>query len=390
MARADYVLQPGDTVRVNVIGLAELDAVAAIDNDGVLRFPLFEPIEAADLTLTALQDSMRGAVVGRLLRRYDASSAPSFVTLNPDDLYLSVGEYRPVHVYGAVGRPGSLPYRPGVTVRAAIAAAGGLSSVSAAFRGLSAPETGARLQGDFQSLSQERARLRAQLWRIDSALGESADPPDAATLGVSEAAAQSLIAAQTEMLALADKQRVDQLSYLTETIAQTEQRITILTEQVRLLTEGLKTDEEETQRISGLREKGIVAVNRLSDVKRAEVLSANRLLDTQNDLESVRMNRTRLLSELESFESRRREGLLADRQTMRGRLEELTVRLASLREQMAINGVTAVALDASLQSTTVITVHRRQGAVTLSHTPDLDELLQPGDVIEAQLIEPAL
>src|SRR5262249_58275355 len=47
------------------------------------------------------------------------------VILAPNDVDIIIAEYRPVYLNGDVAKPGEQPYRPGLTVRQAIALAGG-------------------------------------------------------------------------------------------------------------------------------------------------------------------------------------------------------------------------------------------------------------------------
>jgi polysaccharide export outer membrane protein len=383
-----YVLRPGDALRVTVSGMPELDATAAIDNDGYLRLPQFEPIPIAGRTVAAAMAEMRDAVDGRLFKRFDAAGSPTFVSLAADDLHLSVAAYRAVSVLGAVGAPRALPFQPGMTVRAALAASGGVSAVGQQLRGgVVDAAAAARLQADYGSLTLERARLRAESWRIMVQLGRAdpAVPPTEEELGVTAAVAESLVSAQRDQMATADSLRAKREAYLQSAIAQTSARIDILREQVDRQSEGLAGDEEELEKIKGLHARGVVPNDRLLDIRRAQTLSATRLLETQSDLERVRLDQERFKADLATIDDDLAAKLKTDLQTAASRLAEITLRLDAARAQLGMAGVAPaeVGLDAPRAK---VVVHRGVGADAVALEPGLDDLLEPGDVVEVELI----
>jgi len=230
-AAAAYLLQPGDIVRVLVVGMAELSGAAPIDNDGMLRLPQFTPVEADGRTVEAVQEDLRLTTAGRLVRRFDAAGTPVMLSVAGSEIYLTIDQYRPITMNGAVVRPGAVPFRPGMTVRAAIAEAGGISqlqnALSTGFTG--APDALAQVR----ALTQERALRRAERWRHQVLIGEARidAPPDAAALGVPEAAAASLIAAQSRLITLTMEQRATEDSFLEAAQKQINERQTILQRQ---------------------------------------------------------------------------------------------------------------------------------------------------------------
>ena len=56
---SEYRLQPGDAIRLNVIGFSDFNFVATIRGDGELTIPLMGNLNAAGLTFTELRTSHR-------------------------------------------------------------------------------------------------------------------------------------------------------------------------------------------------------------------------------------------------------------------------------------------------------------------------------------------
>jgi polysaccharide export outer membrane protein len=109
----EYRLGTGDIVSVRVYGGDEdlrLERVR-LDADGTLILP-FGDYKAHGRTTREVETAITESIRGRLLRNPRVS--------------VTIDEYRPFFVDGAVGRPGAYPYQPGLNVRRAITIAGGL------------------------------------------------------------------------------------------------------------------------------------------------------------------------------------------------------------------------------------------------------------------------
>lgn len=111
-----YALDSGDLLRVSVYGDAELTNTYRVDDAGSISMPLIGAIQA------------RGATTDALSRRVAASLAAGYMR-NPN-VAVEVAEYRPFFIQGAIGASGQYPYIYGMTVRAAISAAGGFSDTA--------------------------------------------------------------------------------------------------------------------------------------------------------------------------------------------------------------------------------------------------------------------
>jgi len=111
-AVADYRLMVGDKVRVTQYDLATETGEYTVDPAGAITVPPLAPVAVAGMTPAAAARMIEKKFTeGGLLR------APRVT--------LEVTVYGPVFVLGEVARPGEFVYKPGMSLLAAVAAAGG-------------------------------------------------------------------------------------------------------------------------------------------------------------------------------------------------------------------------------------------------------------------------
>jgi polysaccharide export outer membrane protein len=108
-----YVINPGDVLHLEVFGEPELNLDVTVDAAGFLEYPFAGKVKAASHTVNEVQKE----ILARLKDGY-------FV--NPQ-LLVTVRKYKPVFVQGEVNNAGAFDFQPGLTVRKAIALAGGFT-----------------------------------------------------------------------------------------------------------------------------------------------------------------------------------------------------------------------------------------------------------------------
>jgi polysaccharide export outer membrane protein len=106
-----YRLGPGDKVKVTIFGQDKESGAFEIDGSGNMAYPLLGNVPAQGLTVPELQERLRTEL------------DRSFI-VNPR-VSVEVQNYRPFYIYGEIQKAGSYPYVTGLTVRRAIAIAGG-------------------------------------------------------------------------------------------------------------------------------------------------------------------------------------------------------------------------------------------------------------------------
>ena len=124
-ARADYKLAAGDMLTFTVAGLPELASKTAVDIDGNATFPIVGAMPVAGLSTSQALSKIQAVLPGKEFRRHTDDGREFPIIIAPSDIGLTIFEYRPVYLNGDVAKPGEEPFRPGLTVRKAIALAGG-------------------------------------------------------------------------------------------------------------------------------------------------------------------------------------------------------------------------------------------------------------------------
>ncbi len=108
----EYRLGPGDRLGINVFNNPDLTGEFQIDGQGRISIPLLGQVQAANMTITELQEL--------LIQKFNDFIVDPRVSVE-------VLNYRPFYIYGQVNKPGSYPYVSGVTARQAVAIAGGFT-----------------------------------------------------------------------------------------------------------------------------------------------------------------------------------------------------------------------------------------------------------------------
>lgn len=384
----EYLLQPGDTVRLSVLGVPDLSIDATIGADGQLRLPQIGRVRAEDLTIDDLQDAVATSAAGQIFRVRAPDNSANLLSITSDDIFVSLVSYRPVTLAGDVQNPGVVDFRPGLTLRAALATVGGPSRFAVGRDPLQNLTAIPRLRADHSAAILERARLVAEQWRLEAELElASIDaPPQPERMGVDPQTAEALRQDQLRILQLSGEELATQRSFAETSREQIAARRKILEQQEENQVAASRDDEEELERVRRLQANGIVPIQRLLDIRRAQLLSATRLLDTQNNLERVNQELNRVAFDDSQLESRRRRQLLVDLDRNRTALRLAELRIEALQEEMEMNGVTAFAAAGAAPDRMTCTVFRNRGARIESAPITLDEVLVPGDVVQIALI----
>jgi len=111
---SDYVLGPGDRVRIITFGDQQLTGEFRVNDSGFIAVPLLGNVQAAGLSPRQLESRVEAALTQAKLFKKPSVS-------------VEVVAYRPIFVLGEVSKPGQYPYQPGMTVVAAVAIAGGFT-----------------------------------------------------------------------------------------------------------------------------------------------------------------------------------------------------------------------------------------------------------------------
>lgn len=106
-----YKLDSGDRLRINVFGQPDVSGEFEIDSSGAINYPLLGPVQAKGETV----ESLTKVIHDRLDANFIADPRVNVEVVN----------FRPFFILGEVNQPGQYPYSAGLTVRQAVALAGG-------------------------------------------------------------------------------------------------------------------------------------------------------------------------------------------------------------------------------------------------------------------------
>lgn len=109
----DYLLGPGDKVRVTVFGEQSLSGEFYVAGSGLMSLPLIGELKAGGMTVGQFQTAVQDKLKDGYLRDPRVSA--------------EVLTFRPFYILGEVEKPGTYPYTSGLTVLNAVATAGGFT-----------------------------------------------------------------------------------------------------------------------------------------------------------------------------------------------------------------------------------------------------------------------
>jgi polysaccharide biosynthesis/export protein len=108
-----YLLDSGDKLRIFVYGQPNLSRLYTVDHGGWITVPLIGAVAARGLTTFALEKSIKAKLGVEYVK-------DPHVTVD-------IAQHRPFFILGEVRSAGQFPYVSGLTVRSAVAIAGGYS-----------------------------------------------------------------------------------------------------------------------------------------------------------------------------------------------------------------------------------------------------------------------
>ena len=173
---AEYRLDVGDVLEISVAGVPDLRQRVSVELDGNISFPSLGTLEVGGLAPSEVRAKIQAILPTKVFRQRGPDGRDNVVVLDPDQITVSVVEYRPIYVNGDVSKPGEQVYRPRMTVRQAIAQAGGYEIMR--FRMNNPFLEAADLRGEYESLWTDFAKEQARIWRLKAELGETNITPE--------------------------------------------------------------------------------------------------------------------------------------------------------------------------------------------------------------------
>jgi polysaccharide export outer membrane protein len=386
-ASADYRLQPGDSLAMFVVGLPELEQTAQINLDGDVVFPVLGTLRAGGRTLSEVQEEVSQRIASKTAFSLGNDGIRT-IFLDPTQVTISVASYQPIYVRGDVTKPGEQPFRPGLSVRQAIAVAGGYDLLR--FRDGNPFMDAAKLRGEYDQLWIEFANAQIRVKRLEAELAGNGELGDQTVAGapVSAELLRQIVKAEQEQLRLSLQDHEEEGRHLGRAVGISEETASLLGEQQQKEKADMDADAEDLKRVQGLFEKGTLAVTRVTDARQALLTSSVRYLDTSAELSIARQTLEDAKREIDRAESTWRLELLSDLQEARAALETARSKLRATSEQLLYIGTDRSQLTQGLAGEPSIMIFAR-GDETEGRSARESDILAPGDLVEVTLQPPA-
>jgi polysaccharide export outer membrane protein len=382
-ALGDYRLQPGDVLDVSITGVPDFKEHPSIGIEGDIGLPLAGQIKVSTLSISQAREQIAAALANKVSRQFTPDGREISHLILGGEVVVTVSEYSPVYVSGDVGKPGAYPFRPGLTVRQAAAVAGGYAPIR-----LQAPDATlqiADLESEYQTLRVDFAAEQARLWRLRTELGKDilehtgsqAPNPDDGGKQFMQAEAEQLDARKTDL----DGNK----ALLQKAIMKAATQLQVLAEKKTRDEDGSQADLADYNTVRDLFRKGLAASTRLSEARRAALLSSEQFLQTIVEMSNVERQRDEYARQLEAVDSRNRIDDLQELQKSHVHLAEISARLQSVSEKMIRVGALRSQVGPGTGTRLQIVVHRKGENGPQVITADEDLQLAPGDVVDVAL-----
>lgn len=382
-AWASYAVAPGDIIELSVVGLPELRQRATVNMEGQVSLPLIGLMNVAGLSLSDLQTKLRNDLTNKTVRSRANDGSERAVYIYPEEITVTIAEHRPIYVNGDVSRPGELPYRARMTVRQAIALAGGLD-VMRYRSGIDPAIQEVDLQTEGRLLQAEYLRQQAVVSRISGELNgtPSKGAADASSGRQDLTKAQR---AQMEQLDIALDDYKKEVASLGRSIEQTQSQIATLGRLREELLQSYQQQATEVARLKSNLEKGLTSIARISEEQRALTFVSERLLQTEANLTIAKRGEEEQKRQLQRAGDQRRLRLVREREEAENRLAEIRTRIQAAGDKLLHVGTMKSRIQENSTDKPRLKVFRKDGNVWEGSDAEFDTELMPGDVVEIML-----
>ncbi len=377
--RAEVRIGPGDIIDVSVGRYPDIHIHGTVASDGTLDLDEGGAVLVGGLSAKDARAAVRRAMAVAAFHRSSTEGRGGIVTVEFDEVSMSVAAYRPVYLSGEVTRPGEVPYRIGMTLRQALAVVGGLGAPKVGVD----PRLGGEADTEIRMASLDFALARAKIWRLRSALGESdvLDRAEFNGLKLAPGAVSTIVDDETKALQAwrAEGQRTRAVA--DQATADIEATIAAVSKQKEEEQTGTAADTEELQALLDLKNRGDVTSTRVNDARRAVLLASTRNLQTQAELLRLKLARGDVAESVARREAERRASTLSELAVANAALESARVRLAAGRVKNQILGhLSSDPGPTSYEFTLFRATAQGEDPVTIDETT----MLEPGDVVQVK------
>lgn len=366
-----YKLGPGDILQISVFGVADFTRRVTVNIDGNISVPFLGELHGEGRTI----GDLRVALTDGLRKDGRIQSA---------DVSVEMVELRPFYISGDVSRPGAVPYRPGLTVRHAIALAGGYDALR--FRTenplMAAPDLKSENEGLWIDLVRQKARaisLKAELNKrpeIDLNSLYSA-PLQRKTLDEIAAFEESDLRMRLDNYA---KQR----TFLQIALRNAENTVKALEDRQARNEESIRLQQDAVDRMNISATKGLVMANRVDDERRSLAEIRSQQGDTEARLVQARHDRDELARNIEVQDEQHNTQLNDSLRDTSIEIEKLAGRIRASSEKLLYTGAVKAQMRGD-QGGPSLVIYRKNGEQTMQIAAQEDTPIRPDDILEISI-----
>jgi len=382
-AAAEYRVQQGDTIEIEIAGVPELKQRSTVQPDGAIAFPLVGAIGVEGFTPEQLRSAVQTQLAKKIYRARTNDGREILTVIQSDEVSAAIVAYRPVYVTGDVAKPGEQTFLPGMTIRQTLALAGGID-IGARF--MRDPIV---LRSDYGLALADFVTATAKIARITAELNGRAElaPLDFSDASLPSERLAEIEKSESALLEARMGEYERERNFLKSSLDQSDERISVVQKQQAEEEEGTRADTAELKRLVDLLSKGQEINPRVTEARRALLLSSTRALQVNVELLELKRQKSESARRIQQFEDERRVALLKELEDATSARAVAQIKLEALGTELKM---ARAPLPAQLQGDAPrrIEVVRQGGNGQTRFLVDEDFALAPGDVIDVALGAP--
>jgi polysaccharide biosynthesis/export protein len=380
---ANYLIAPGDTIEISIVSLPELRQKVVVNMEGQVSYPLIGTLNVSGLTLSGLQQKLKNALTNKSVRSRAPDGGERTIYIYPEEISAVVVEHRPIYINGDVSKPGELTFRPGMTIRQAIALSGGMDPMRSRTGDPTAQAIDLQLEG--RLLRTEYLRQKAIVSRLSDELNKTSDKKRSTEPPSLMESSSPVQRAQMEQLELALEDHRKEIESLARSIEQTQFQIKTLERLREELMQSYQQQASEVARLKSNFEKGLAPIARISEEQRALTFVSERLLQTEAQLTVARKGQEEQKRQLEKTGDQRRLKLMHDLEEAENKLLELQTKIQGTDEKLLYTGHLKSQLLEASEATPRLKIFRKNGNSWEEQEAQFDIEVMPGDIVEIMI-----
>ena len=381
---SEYHLAPGDTVEVAIAGLPDQHHRATIQLDGTIALPGIGSVSVAGLSLPDFQARMEALLPTKVLQYRTPDGHEHTLLPKPSDITTAVVEYRPVYITGDVLTPGQQAYRPQMTIRQLVAMAGGYSMLRS--RAGIVTLDPIELRREYDSLALEFAKQYARTARLKAELqGKNTLEPPPKHLQLDPSVLSSIVQSEQNVLSTDLANEESERKFLQTAVKKATDQLAVLKQQEQNEQKGVEADQQELDRSIRLFNAGTLTNPRVTEDRRALLLSSTRRLQTTVELMNLERQRDDYKQQIERAASLRRIKLLEDLNEANVRLADVEFRIRAVSQKLQPGALASPAAMTGEGARVETMIVRRNGAKWDRIAAAEDSDIQPGDIVEVTM-----